>query len=87
MLLALLAIIALLALAAPVLVIAFPPRIVPLRHIVPVPARVVPQAEIPTVEPVAFQALDPDPCRHGRAHYRCRGNAEEDLAEPEGVCG
>ncbi|HEX8414179.1 MAG TPA: cell wall hydrolase, partial [Sphingomicrobium sp.] len=63
MLLALLAFVAVLALIVPIAVVAFPPRIVPTRQIVRVPARVVPQAEIPAVEPVAFQALDPADAR------------------------
>ena len=51
--------IAAVAIAAPLLVIMHAPPVVPHRHVKLVPQRVVPKAELPPVEPVAFQDLDP----------------------------
>jgi spore germination cell wall hydrolase CwlJ-like protein len=60
---AIVAAIALLAIFAPVLLIRFAPPLV--RHHVArsAPPRVVPAAEVPAVEPVAFQDLDPSDAR------------------------
>lgn len=59
---AVLAATAVLAIGGPVLLVANPPRIPP-PTLVKAPARVVPQAELPPVEPVAFQKLSMDDAR------------------------
>ncbi|MFA6124244.1 cell wall hydrolase [Sphingomonas sp.] len=55
--------IAVLAILIPALVVHFAPPVARHRLARPVPHRVVPQAELPAVEPVAFQDLDPDDAR------------------------
>ena len=55
--------IALLAVAIPALVVSLAPPVVPHRRIVVRPQRVVPPAELPPVEPVAYQDLDPEDAR------------------------
>ncbi|MDB5706613.1 MAG: SleB-like protein [Sphingomonas bacterium] len=59
----LLSLVALLAIALPLLIVLRAPPVIPHRPVRPLPQRVVPQAEIPPVEPVAFQDLDPDDAR------------------------
>ena len=51
--------IAAVAIVAPLLIVLHAPPVVPHRHVKLVPQRVVPKAELPPVEPVAFQDLDP----------------------------
>ncbi|GAA0337065.1 hypothetical protein GCM10009087_54390 [Sphingomonas oligophenolica] len=51
------------AILVPLLIVLRAPPVVPHRHIRLVPQRVVPKAELPPVEPVAFQDLDPDDAR------------------------
>ena len=58
-----LAVIALAALVGPLWVALDPPHIDPARRVVRQPARVVPAAELPPVEPVKFQQLDPSDAR------------------------
>jgi spore germination cell wall hydrolase CwlJ-like protein len=60
---AVLLLIALLAIAVPALVVVLAPPVVPRRHIVRHPQRIVPPAELPPVEPVAYQDLAPDDAR------------------------
>ena len=55
--------IAAVAIAAPLLIVMHAPPVVPHRHVKLVPQRVVPKAELPPVEPVAFQDLDPNDAR------------------------
>ena len=57
-----LVVIALFALAVPMLVVLNPPRLPPPVKVAR-PVRVVPPAELPKVEPVAYQALDPADAR------------------------
>lgn len=52
-----------LAVLAPAILVRNAPHIVPHRAPHAVPRRVVPKAELPPVEPVAFEALDPDDAR------------------------
>jgi spore germination cell wall hydrolase CwlJ-like protein len=59
----LLLLVALLAIALPLLIVLRAPPIIPHRSVHPLPQRVVPKAEVPPVEPVAFQDLDPDDAR------------------------
>ncbi len=63
MLRAIVLLIAAMAILIPALIVHFAPPVV--RHLVahPLPTRVVPQAEVPPVEPVAFEDLDPDEAR------------------------
>lgn len=64
LLIAILAAIALLAVAAPALLVANSPRVVvQKRPPVVISHRVVPKAELPPVEPVQLQAVDPDDAR------------------------
>jgi spore germination cell wall hydrolase CwlJ-like protein len=60
-----LGIVALVAIVVPVLIVTHAPRVVPHKHppVVVAPKRVVPQTELPPVEPVEFQAVDPDDAR------------------------
>jgi spore germination cell wall hydrolase CwlJ-like protein len=51
------------AIIAPLLIVLHAPPVVRHRHVRLVPQRVVPQAELPPVEPMAFQDLDPDDAR------------------------
>ncbi|WP_277968283.1 cell wall hydrolase [Sphingomonas echinoides] len=55
--------IALLAILVPLLLVRTAPTVPRRHHIRPVPQRVVPKAELPPVEPVAFQDLDPQDAR------------------------
>ena len=59
----LLLLVALTAIVAPLLVVLSAPRIVSHHPVRRLPQRVVPKAELPPVEPVAFQQLDPDDAR------------------------
>jgi spore germination cell wall hydrolase CwlJ-like protein len=59
----LLLLIAAVAIVAPLLIVAHAPPVVRHRHVHLVPQRVVPKAELPPVEPVAFQDLEPDDAR------------------------
>jgi spore germination cell wall hydrolase CwlJ-like protein len=52
-----------LAIAVPTLMVRYAPPLVRHRVVRAVPQRIVPVAELPTVEPVAFQDLDPDDAR------------------------
>lgn len=60
---AVLVVIALLAIVIPVLLLQTAPPVARHHHVRAVPKRVVPQAELPPVEPVAFQDLDPQDAR------------------------
>lgn len=55
--------IAVLAILIPALLVHLAPPVARLRHAHPLPQRIVPQAELPAVEPVAFQDLTPDEAR------------------------
>ena len=59
----LLAIIAIAAIVVPIAIVLRAPPIVPHRHPRLVPARVVPKAELPPVEPVAFEDMSMDDAR------------------------
>jgi spore germination cell wall hydrolase CwlJ-like protein len=60
----LLIIVALLAVAVPALIVTFAPPLPPRRHaVVRAPQRVVPQAELPAVEPLKYQDLAPADAR------------------------
>jgi spore germination cell wall hydrolase CwlJ-like protein len=64
LLIALLAVVALLAIAVPAILVANSPRVVvQKRPPVVISNRVVPKAELPPVEPVQLQAVDPDDAR------------------------
>jgi spore germination cell wall hydrolase CwlJ-like protein len=52
-----------LAIGVPALIVAYAPPVLPHRHVRHAPQRVVPQAELPPVEPMAFQDLSPDEAR------------------------
>ena len=58
-----LAVVALLAVAGPALLVADPPAMPARSRVVRPPARVVPPAELPPVEPVTFQKLSPTDAR------------------------
>jgi len=60
---ALLAIIAILAIVVPAAIVLRAPPVVPRRHLHLPPARVVPKAELPPVEPVAFADMSMDEAR------------------------
>ncbi|KQS04774.1 SleB-like protein [Sphingomonas sp. Leaf357] len=60
---AILGLVALIAIALPALIVATAAPITPRPRIAAVPQRVVPQAELPPVEPLAYQDLDPDEAR------------------------
>jgi len=60
---AILIVIAVLAVLIPVLLVRTAPRTVSHHRVRTLPQRVVPQAELPPVEPVAFQNLDPQDAR------------------------
>jgi hypothetical protein len=60
---ALLAIIAVMAIVVPLVIVLRAPPIVPRHHPHLVPARVVPKAELPPVEPVAFEDMSMDDAR------------------------
>jgi spore germination cell wall hydrolase CwlJ-like protein len=63
-LVAILALIALLAVAVPLLIVTHAPRPIIHKHPpVVISKRIVPKAELPPVEPVEFQAVDPDDAR------------------------
>jgi spore germination cell wall hydrolase CwlJ-like protein len=51
------------AILVPLLIVMRAPPVVPHRHVRLVPQRVVPEAEVPPVELVSFQDLDPDDAR------------------------
>jgi spore germination cell wall hydrolase CwlJ-like protein len=55
--------VALSAIAVPLLVVSIAPPILPRTRIAAVPQRVVPQAELPPVEPLAYQNFDPEDAR------------------------
>jgi spore germination cell wall hydrolase CwlJ-like protein len=59
----LLAMLAIAAIAVPALIVTFAPTIRPYRHIVVPPQRIVPQAELPPVEPLKYQDLPPEDAR------------------------
>lgn len=59
----LLALVSIAAIVLPLLVVLRAPPITYRRPVHPLPQRVVPKAELPPVEPVAFQDLDPDDAR------------------------
>ncbi|WP_183112571.1 cell wall hydrolase [Sphingomonas sp. So64.6b] len=59
----LLATLAIAALVVPALIVIFAPPVRPYRHIAMPPQRVVPQTEIPAVEPLKYQDLPPDDAR------------------------
>jgi spore germination cell wall hydrolase CwlJ-like protein len=59
----LLSVVALAAIAGPALIVSGAPPVMPHRHVRPIAQRIVPQAELPPVEPVAFQNLTPDDAR------------------------
>ncbi len=59
----LLAIIAVMAIIVPTVIVLRAPPVVPHRHRILPPARVVPQAELPPVEPVAFADMSMDDAR------------------------
>lgn len=59
----LLLLVALAAIAVPALIVSGAPPVTPHRHVRQIPQRIVPQAELPPVEPVAFQNLSPDDAR------------------------
>lgn len=59
----LLALLSIAAIVLPLLVVLRAPPITYRRPVHPLPQRVVPKAELPPVEPVAFQDLDPDDAR------------------------
>ena len=63
MLLVLLAAIAFVAIAGPIALLHFGPRVTPHRPNIVVPHRVLTQAEVPNVDPVAYQNLSPDDAR------------------------
>lgn len=54
---------ALLAVAVPAIVVSIAPKVVPHKRLVRAPQRVVPQAELPPVEPVKYQDLAPQDAR------------------------
>ncbi len=58
-LIAIMALLAVLALAVPILIVRNAPAIAPTTKRVAMPTRVVPKAELPPVEPIAFQDLAP----------------------------
>ncbi|MEG3147912.1 cell wall hydrolase [Sphingomonas sp. RT2P30] len=60
---ALLVAIAVAAIVVPALIVLRAPPVVPTRHFRPIPARVVPKAELPPVEPVAFEDMSLDDAR------------------------
>src|SRR6266849_5925450 len=66
----LLLLIAAVVIVGPILIVTQAPRVARHRHVRLVPQRVVPQAELPPVEPVAFQDLDPDDARAFNATAR-----------------
>ena len=59
----LLSLVAVAAIGAPVLIVRNAPPVLPHHPVKRLPQRVVPQAELPPVEPVAFQNLDPSDAR------------------------
>ena len=59
----LLAMVALAAIAVPALIVSGAPAVTPHRHVRQIPQRIVPQAELPPVEPVTFQNLSPEDAR------------------------
>eukprot|EP01035_Chromulina_nebulosa_P041252 gene41252-55797_t len=60
---ALLVAIAIAAIVVPALIVLRAPPVVPTRHFRAIPARVVPKAELPPVEPVAFEDMSLDDAR------------------------